>query len=83
MDYVRESARDIQGVKVTFLWCDEWCYIPELQMRQKWTPKKYTREFWDGVIPIPQHAESLLWHLYSENPRVWREGSDLFSLQGK
>ena len=85
MEYRKEPlpsdmAKPIRSMDVIFLWGnDGWCYIPALKARQKFTESRYFYEFWEGVIPIPKHTETLTWALYSERPHVWREGDELFT----
>ena len=66
------------GTKITRIWAhDGWCYIPELQVRQKFLtiPNKREMEFlsesWVGIIPKPEHSESLTY--YRESPLAWEE----------
>ena len=35
-------------------------------------------EEWNGIIPIPCHHEKIDWSLYSQKPRIWKEGNDVF-----
>jgi len=64
---------------VNFIWgIDGWCYIPELKIRQKYTETKYFMEEWNGIIPMPCHHEKIEWSLYSQKPRIWKEGNDVF-----
>jgi len=88
MNYQRVQAehygstlpKPLKTKNVTMLWgTDGWTYIPQLQIRQKYTEKSYIFEHWDGVIALPAHVEDLTWTLYSESPRVWRERDEIFS----
>jgi hypothetical protein len=73
------SENPIKTQKVTTIWGnDGWCYIPELQLRQKFTENKYFREKWDGIIAMPEYIENITWSLYSQSPLVWREKSSEF-----
>lgn len=78
--YTSTLPKPIKSKTVTMLWGnDGWCYIPQLQIRQKYTENTYVFQSWDGVIAIPAHTEEVTWALYSESPRVWREQDEIFS----
>ena len=70
----------IESKRVTIIWADDgWCYIPQLQMRQRFTETHYYREDWAGVIAMPEHIETVTWALYSKEPRVWQEDAEVYS----
>lgn len=69
----------IQSKHVTIVYGnDGWTYIPELNIRRKFTVTHYKSENWEGNLPLPEHIEKVEWSLYSENPFIWREKSDQF-----
>jgi len=76
-----------KGTPITRIWAhDGWCYIPELQLRQKFLTTTEISEFdfvsekWIGIIPKPEHSESLTYH--QESQLAWVEygywGSDRY-----
>ena len=78
---IQTKLKPLKSVNATFLWGnDGWCYIPELKIRQKFTETEYIFENWDGVTAMPLNIEKLVWQLYSESPRIWREGEDVFGI---
>jgi hypothetical protein len=87
MDYERStsiSTKPIESKKVTLIWSnDGWCYIPQLNLRQRFTEKLYYSEEWKGVIALPEHIETIEWALYSREPKVWREQNEVLSLKKK
>lgn len=67
---------------VTCIWgTDGWRYIPQLHIRDKFTPTHYTRETWDGVLAIPEHVETVSWAEHSKEQLSWTEGNELFSVK--
>jgi len=63
---------------ITRIWAqDGWCYIPELKERQRFFVNENLFEMdfevWNGVIPLPEHRETLSYSLERQKPRVWRE----------
>jgi len=84
MDYVRSQILPKTPLKnrdVTLIWCnDGWCYIPALGIRQRFTEKQYFFQPWDGIIGMPQYLEDVKWCLFSEQPRIWSENNDVFTL---
>jgi len=71
--------KPIESKNVTFIWGnDGWCYIPQLNLRQKFTNTHYYHEDWHGVIALPEYIEQVNWSLYSKEPRVWQENTDVF-----
>ena len=74
------SNTPIESKNVTFIWAnDGWCYIPQLNLRQKFTNTHYYHEDWNGVIALPEYIEQVTWTLHSKEPRVWQENEDVFS----
>ena len=68
------------NIQITRIWAnDGWCYIPELQLRQKFlvvdTPSEFEllSEPWQGIIPKPEHWEQLNYYPKSQFPLVWEE----------
>jgi len=83
MEYKKLSistlGKPIESKKVTFIWStDGWCYIPQLNLRQKFTESLFTQEEWDGVIAIPEHVETINRCVYSRSPLIWREKGSQF-----
>lgn len=67
-----------QGTPITRMWAhDGWCYIPELKVRQKFltvngsSEIEFLSESWVGIIPKPEHWESLSY--LRESPLAWVE----------
>ncbi len=76
----------IQSKDVTNLWSDDgWCYVPELQVRRKYRMMyeddvfDVAEEPWNGVTPLSEYSEQVIWTLYSQSPRVWGEKGQGFS----
>lgn len=86
MNYIRNPIlqtlpKPLKTLKASFVWGnDGWCYIPQLKIRQKFTETKFFIEEWSGIVPMPCHFETLDFTLYSEKPRMWKEGQDVFTL---
>lgn len=80
----RLAARSCSnGVLVTRVWSgDGWCYIPELKVRQKFliTEDRYIFEFvsenWNGIIPKPEHRETLMYYPESTPLLTWEESAE-------
>jgi len=71
----------LKSMKTSFVWGnDGWCYIPELEIRQRFTETLFFIEEWTGIVPMPCHFETLEYTIYSEKPRMWKEGEDVFTL---
>ena len=84
--YPFDLTNPIKTEDVTYLWCnDGWCYIPELNIRQKFIVMKDSNfltlieEPWEGVLPVPLNLEKVARSLFSEATRVWLEKSSYFS----
>jgi hypothetical protein len=78
---VENLPKPLKSLEASFVWGnDGWCYIPQLKIRQKFTETKFFIEEWTGIIPMPSHFETLDFSLYSEKPRMWKEGQDVFTL---
>ena len=64
---------------VHYIWShDGWCYVPQLQRRQKYLAHKNgTMEIqvepWFGVIPMWEHLEDVELYLFSQEPLLWAE----------
>lgn len=69
----------IDNKTITIIWGnDGWRYIPDLKIRDKFTQTKYYMETWEGVIALPEHVENINWTLYSHQPRLWKEGEEVY-----
>ena len=65
--------------QITRIWGqDGWCYIPELSQRQRFSVVgeflEMEQEIWRGVIPMPEHQESLGYTVRAVQPLIWQEG---------
>lgn len=65
---------------ITRMWAhDGWCYIPQLNQRQKFftldSPSRFQLEIqeWRGVIPRPLHSEQLKYRRLAQS--AWQEES--------
>lgn len=64
---------------ITRIWADdEWCYIPELKVRQKFLviptciqEVEFFSEDWSGTIPNARNVEKLSY--YKHSPTAWEE----------
>ena len=66
--------------KVTAIWAnDGWCYIPQLNIRRKFTETHYLKEDWDGVIAMPEYVETITWKEFPDG--VWQENEEAFQLK--
>ena len=68
---------------VKIYWCsDGWSYIPALQLRRRFfmmdSTMNYIEESYEGIIPLPVHKEELEYSVYSEDPLIWGEKSELY-----
>ena len=64
--------------QITRIWAqDGWCYIPELSKRQRFSVVgeflEMEQEAWRGVIPFPEHQESLGYTVRAQQPLTWQE----------
>ena len=64
--------------QITRIWAqDGWCYIPELSQRQRFSVVgeflEMEQEIWRGVIPMPEHRESLGYNVRGLQPLTWQE----------
>lgn len=76
--YPFDFPKALETHVVTIIWGnDGWRYIPFLNIRDKFTSKKYYMEKWEGVVAPPCSIEmDVTWTLYSQKPRMWREVSN-------
>lgn len=45
---------------LTMIWGnDGWCYIPQRNIRRKFTEDASIQEAWTGVIAMPEHIETI------------------------
>lgn len=78
--YPFDLGTPIEKKELTYLWCnDGWCYIPDLQIRQKFILTdsliELQQEPWQGVIPLPLQTEAVTRVVYCQSPMVWMETS--------
>ena len=64
--------------QITRIWAqDGWCYIPELSQRHRFFAKDDCLEFdcerWHGIIPMPEHRETLHYSVHALQPLIWQE----------
>jgi len=89
MEYIRTEPSTltlpkIKGKKVTLIWAnDGWCYIPQLNIRQRFTETHYYHESWTGIIAMPEYIEEVERTLYSKEPLIWRENDEVYSQKKK
>ena len=84
MEYTKKvtpsQSKSLTESKVTVIWAnDGWSYIPELKLRRKFTETHYYKEDWDGVIPMPEHIETVTWAQHSS--QAWQENDELYELK--
>ena len=89
MEYIRTepctlTLPKMKGKKVTLIWAnDGWCYIPQLNIRQRFTETHYYHESWTGIIAMPEYVEEVERTLYSKEPLIWRENDEIYSQKKK
>jgi hypothetical protein len=73
------ASKPIKTILITRIWGnDGWCYIPELNLRQKFFTSgadqlRLESQAYTGAIPFPEHSELLTYFLYSQSPLSWGE----------
>jgi hypothetical protein len=84
MEYTKKAydgtlKTPLEETYVTFVWgTDGWRYVPELNIRDRFTDKTYIFESWEGNLPLPEYIEKGKWFTYSHSPRIWREQGEEF-----
>ena len=64
--------------QTTRIWAqDGWCYIPERSQRERFSVVgeflEMERETWVGIIPLPEHQETLGYSVHALQPLIWQE----------
>ena len=64
--------------QTTRIWAqDGWCYIPERSQRERFCVLdgclEMERQTWQGIIPLPEHQETIHYLVHSLQPLIWQE----------